>query len=565
MIEEGEEKPLLEFKSRTDVDDDNKGGFSTLPFIIGADGLEKMATFGLSPNMTVYLMGKYHMGMATASNVLFLWSSATNFMPIVWAVVSDSFLGQFYTIGFGQIICFLGIILLWLTTVIPNAKPPPCDKSSIHCYSATIPQFVFLCSSLGLISIGAGGIRSSCLAFGANQLRKGNFNQTRSLKESYFGWYYVSYAFSVLIGLTCIVYIQDNLGWSVGFAVPALLILLAMVLFFSASFWYIKPDSKTSLITDFVKVVVASCRNRHFKISDRTDVEYHHKNGLSNIHPSQKLRFLNKACVVKDPQCNTTTIGITTTSRNLCTVDQVEDLKSLLRLIPIWSSGMIMYVNICQATFPVLQAGSMNRKISSFEVPAASFSTLTVLSAIIYIIIYDRVFLPLASRVRGRPVRISAKTRMGFGIFLSFIAMLVTAAVESIRRTVDAANMSALWLVPQYCLNGFAEALNAIGQNELYFSELPRSMWSIAATMNGIGVASANLVASFVLNVVDRISKEGGNTSWISSDIDKGHYDYYYLVLAGLSMANMVYFLICSSAYGPLKGERDLAEEVEEF
>lgn len=73
----------------------------------GAEGLEKMASFGVSPNMTVYLMGKYHMGMTTASNVLFLWTSATNFMPIVWALISDSFLGQFYTIGFGSIICSL--------------------------------------------------------------------------------------------------------------------------------------------------------------------------------------------------------------------------------------------------------------------------------------------------------------------------------------------------------------------------------------------------------------------------------------------------------------------------
>ncbi|XP_073134482.1 protein NRT1/ PTR FAMILY 1.2-like isoform X2 [Henckelia pumila] len=539
MMEEGEEEPLLELGSCTngeDHDDDydnNKGGFRTLPFIIGADGLEKIATYGLTPNMTVYLMGQYHMGMTTASNVLFLWSSATNFMQIIWAIISDSFLGQFYTIGLGTIICFLGSILLWSTTMIPNAKPPPCDESSTHSCSPTFPQFVLLCSSLGLISIGAGGIRSSCLAFGANQLRKGKFKKTSRVKDSYFSWYYVSFTFSVLIALTCVVYIQDNLGWRVGFAVPALLLLLAV--------------------------------NRHLKLSDGTDVLYHYKNGSSNIPPSQKLRFLNKACIVKDPQGDTTANGFGTDSWNLCTVDQVEELKSLIRVIPIWCSGMIMYVNISQASFPVLQAASMNRKISSFEFPAASFNTLTVLSVIIWVLLYDRVFLPLASRVRGRQVRISTKTRMGFGVFLSFTAMLVTAAVESIRRTVVAANMSAMWLIPQYCLTGFAEASNAIAQNEFYFSELPRSMWSIAATLNWIGLAMANLVASFILNCVDMISKERGHKSWISSDIDEGHYDYYYLVLAGLSMANMLYYLVCSNAYGPLKGERNLAEEEDEF
>ncbi|XP_075522508.1 protein NRT1/ PTR FAMILY 1.2-like [Primulina tabacum] len=562
MEEEGEE-PLLELGSRTSGDDDdyNKGGFRTLPLIIGADGLEKMATFGVTPNMTVYLIGKYRMGITDVSNLMFLWSSATNFMPIIWAIVSDSFLGQFYTIGFGSTICFVGLILLWATTIIPYAKPPPSDESSPLCCSLMVPQFVFLCSALGLISIGSGGVRSSSLAFGANQLRKGNLKKTSCVKDSYFSWYYVSYTFSVLVAYTCVVYIQDNLGWRVGFAVPALLMLLAVFLFFSASLWYIKPGSKTSLVTDLIKVVVASYRNRHFKLSDRTDVVYHHNNGSSNIPPSRKLRFLNKACIVEDPHYGTTANGVASNSWTLCTVDQVEELKSLLRVLPIWSSGMIMYVNICQTSFAVLQAASMNRKISSFEFPAASFTTFTALSVIIWVILYDRVFLPLASRVRGRRVRISTKTRMGFGIFLSFISMLVTAAVESIRRAVPAANMSAIWLLPQYCLTGFAEASNVIAQSEFYFSELPRSMWSIAASMNGIGLAVANLVASFILNSINMISKAGGQESWISNDIDKGHYDYYYLILAGLSMANTVYFIVCSSAYGPLKGERNLAEE----
>ncbi|XP_073055374.1 protein NRT1/ PTR FAMILY 1.2-like [Primulina eburnea] len=563
--EEGEVVPLLELGSRNNEVDNNKGGFRTLPFIIGTEGLEKMATFGLSPNMTVYLMAQYHMGMTTASNVLFFWSSATNFMPIIWAIIADSFLGQFYAIGFGSIICFVGLVHLWLTTVIPNAKPPPCDESSAHLCSPSIPQFVFLCGSLGLISIGAGGVRSSALAFGANQLRKGNFKRTLCVKDSYFSWYYVSYTFSILIAFTCVIYIQDNLGWSVGFAVPALLMLLAVFVYFSASSWYINPDGKTSFVTNFVKVVVASYRNRHVKLSDKTDVFYHSKNGSSNIPPSRKLRFLNKACVVKDPQWDTTANVIATNSSNLCTVGQVEELKSLFRVIPIWFSGMIMFVNVSQPSFLVLQASSMDRKISSFEIPAASFGIFTVLSVIIWVILYDRVFLPLASRVRGQRVEISSRTRMGFGIFLSFIAMLVTAAVESKRRTVVAANMSAMWLIPQYCLTGFAEASNAIAQNEFYFSELPRSMWSIAATLNGIGLALANLVASFILNCVDVISKAGGQGSWISNDIDKGHYDYYYLVLAGLSMANMVYFIVCSSAYGPFKGERNLAEQDDEF
>lgn len=247
----------------------------------------------------------------------------------------------------------------------------------------------------------------------------------------------------------------------------------------------------------------------------------------------------------------------------LSTVEQVEELKALLRIVPIWSSGMIMQINLCQSTFPLLQAVSMDRHLTSgFEIPAASFSMFVVVAVILWVVLYDRAFLPLASRLKGRRFRLSTKRRMGFGIFLSFLAMVVSSTVEAFRRSLI--TMSALWLVPQNFLTGFAEASNAIAQNEFYFSELPRSMSSIASTLLGVGMCLANLVASFIMNTVDYLSRRGGNESWISTDIDEGHYDYYYLVLAGLSMANMVYFFVCSISFGKLKEEGKVEEEEED-
>ncbi|XP_057775927.1 protein NRT1/ PTR FAMILY 1.2-like isoform X2 [Salvia miltiorrhiza] len=560
-------EPLLESAQE-------KGGFRTLPFIIGNEALERMATFGLSPNMTLYLINEYHMQMTTAANVLFMWSAATNFMPIVGAVIADSYLGRFHTIGFGSIVCLVGIILLWSTAVIPQARPPPCDQSSIVCSPPMIFQFLYLCLSFGLISIGAGGIRSSSLAFGADQLEKKGFHKSPGAKQSYFGWYYASLTLSILVALTCVVYIQENLGWGVGFAVPGVLMLVAVISFFLASPFYVRFKSSSNLITGFAQVAVASFRNRHLKLSDSTSDLYLCRDGFGLMIPSEKLRFLNKACVVRDVGKELTPDGRAANPWRLCTVERVEELKALLRVIPIWFSGMIMSINMSQSTFPVLQAVSMDREItSSFEIPAASFGMFAVVAVILWVVLYDRAFLPLASRLMGRPVCVSARRRMAIGIFLSFLAMIVSAAVEAIRRSVAIETgksnhpqavmaMSALWLVPQNFLTGFAEASNAIAQNEFYFSELPRSMSSIASTLLGIGMCLANILASSIMNTVDYLSRQGGDESWISSNINKGHYDYYYLVLAGLSMANM-YFLGCSAAFGPSTEEGKLPEEEE--
>lgn len=185
-----------------------------------------------------------------------------------------------------------GVILLWSTTILPHVRPPPCDQPSNICTPPTTLQFLYLCMSLGLISIGAGGIRSSSLAFGADQLEKRGFHKDPGVKQSYFGWYYATYTFSILIAFTCVVYIQDNLGWGVGFAVPAVLMLFGATSFFLASPFYVRFKSSSSLITSFVQVAVASYRNRHLKLSDSTGYLYHCKNGSGLIFPTEKLRYI---------------------------------------------------------------------------------------------------------------------------------------------------------------------------------------------------------------------------------------------------------------------------------
>lgn len=71
------------------------------------EGFEKVASYGLTPNMILYLMREYHMGVAKGTNILFYWSAATNFLPIVGAFLSDVCLGRFLTIAIGSIISLL--------------------------------------------------------------------------------------------------------------------------------------------------------------------------------------------------------------------------------------------------------------------------------------------------------------------------------------------------------------------------------------------------------------------------------------------------------------------------
>lgn len=416
--------------------------------------------------------------------------------------------------------------------------------------------------------MGSGGIRSSTLSFGADQLvRTGEEGTTPSkggLLGSFFNWYYFSVCCALLFAFTCEVYIQDHMGWQAGFGFPLFLMLLSVISFFLASSFYVKVEPKSSLFTGLAQVIVASWRNPHSKLptQQRSERLYHVAKGSTLEKPSEKLRFLNKACLVKDPKQELTIEGAAVNPWHLCTVDQVEEFKSVLRIIPLWSTAIILGVNASQTSFLVLQANSMDRHIilsSSFEIPAGSFDTFSLITSILWLVLYDRVFIPWASKVKGKPTCLDTKTRMGIGFLLSIASLVVAAVVESIRRDratregtlsdYPSSKMSALWLVPQMCLLGLAETLFLIAQIEFFYSEFPKNMSSISSNLCGLAMSVASLVASLIMSLVNHVTKQGGQQSWVSGDVNKGHYDYYYCVLAGLSLLNYLYFWLCSRAY----------------
>ncbi|KAJ0523608.1 putative proton-dependent oligopeptide transporter family [Helianthus annuus] len=65
---------------------------------------------------------------------------------------------------------FQGMSLLWLTTMVPHLRPPPCNQSTETCKPPSTSQFAFLIVAFMFISLGAGGVKPCSLAFGAEQI-----------------------------------------------------------------------------------------------------------------------------------------------------------------------------------------------------------------------------------------------------------------------------------------------------------------------------------------------------------------------------------------------------------
>ncbi|KAF9600565.1 hypothetical protein IFM89_010051 [Coptis chinensis] len=92
-------------------------------------------------------------------------------------------------------------------------------------------------------------------------------------------------------------------------------------------------------------------------------------------------------------------------------------------------------VNISQQSFPLLQANSMDRHVTSnFQISAGSFSMFVIGTLTIWVAIYDRLVLLQLAKITGKRYGIGLKQRMGIGTALSCMAMAVSAIMESIRR-----------------------------------------------------------------------------------------------------------------------------------
>ncbi|CAN1151385.1 Protein NRT1/ PTR FAMILY 2.13 [Linum perenne] len=68
------------------------GGWRAMPYVLGNETCERLATVGLFANFQVYLTREFHMEQAKAAQLLNVWSGFTNFMPLVGAFICDAYM-----------------------------------------------------------------------------------------------------------------------------------------------------------------------------------------------------------------------------------------------------------------------------------------------------------------------------------------------------------------------------------------------------------------------------------------------------------------------------------------
>ncbi|KAI3936712.1 hypothetical protein MKX01_034141 [Papaver californicum] len=543
------------------------GGMKAMPFIIGNEIFEKLGNSGLTSNLLVYLTTVFNIKHVTAVIVLSIFHGTSAYTPLIGGYVADTYLGRFKTLGFAFIINLMGSILITLTAFITKLHPPKCVANDKHlCAEPTAPQWALLICAFGFLVIGGGGIRPCSLAFGVDQFNPNN-EAVKSSINSFINWYYFVVQTSFLVSLTLIAYVQSNLSWSIGLVLPTCLSVIAVCIFFTGSKIYVKLKPEGSPVTSLIQVLVAATMKWRLRHPENPEVSLFNRPPKSSMNSklgyTDQFRFLDKAAIVtvKD---KINTDGTVANLWRLCTIQQVEEVKCLARVVPIWASlSIFQLASSVQHTYVVLQALQLDRHIKKFEVPVSSYLAITHLSAFLWIPVYDRVIVPSLRKLTGNQGGITLLQRMGIGILLSIMAMLISALVEERRRGIALAfptlgitqnggaisSMPGFWLIPQLIFIGLAEAFNSTAQIEFYYKQFPENMRSIGMSTYILGMAVGNYLCGFIVSIVHRTTEGAATGNWLPEDLNKGRLDYFYYMITLVQLVNLLYFLVCSRWY----------------
>ncbi|XP_074378308.1 protein NRT1/ PTR FAMILY 8.1-like [Apium graveolens] len=532
------------------ADKQTTGGWNASPFIIVNEIAERLAFFAVGVSMVGYLVREMHESLPTAATHVTDWIGAAYVLTILGAFLADAYLGRFLTIIVFSCIYAVGMILLTISASIDSLRPAFCTARP--CIPATDGQSAFLYCSLALIALGTGGIKPCVSSFGADQFDEADEKEVLK-KYSFFNWFFFAINMGALLGITVMVYIQQEKGFGWGFAVPTV-IMFCSILVLGAGFSkyrYKKPMG--SPLTRFVQVIVVSVRNHMKGISVESEADlYEVRTQKSAILGAQKLahssqyRFLDKAAVISDPE------AFNATNRwRLCTVTQVEEFKCFIRVLPIWASTIALSISFAQlSTFFLSQAAVMDRKLgSSFVIPSGSVPVFSAINAIILVPIYEKVIVPFLRKRTGHRRGLTSLQRMGVGLFISIFALISAAVIEKNRREDPTpAKMSVFWLFPQFFLIGSAEVFTYVGQLEFFYDEATEGTKSISSAMFLSEIGIGSWLSTALVKIIEHATG-GQKEGWLRNDLNKSKLDNLYWILAGINGVNFFVYVFIAWRY----------------
>ncbi|KAI4965248.1 hypothetical protein ZWY2020_054935 [Hordeum vulgare] len=451
-------------------------------------------------NMVSYLRGTMNMGVAAAATTSTNFLAALQMFTIPAAFLADSYIKRFYT-----------VLIFAPVEILPA---PPRHLHDLH---------------------RRGAIRACLPALGGDQFDNADPVERR-LEASFFNWYTFSVSMGAFFGLIFIVWLENNKGWDVGFAVCAGIVLLGLLIWAAGSL-LLQP------------VIVVAWKKRNLKLpanpDDLNQMTGDDAEGLEVLHRTEGLQFLEKAAIIDNEARG---------SWSLCNITQVEETKIVCRMIPIFLTSALGYTPVSIIlSFTVQQGNTMDTRLGAIRVsPATLFLIPTIFQLVILV-------------------------RIGVGFVATVLASAAAALVETRRKGVAEGSglvdspagvpMSVFWLTPQFFLLGVVDVTSFVGLLEFFYSEASAGMKSIGSSVFYCMLGLSAWFSTLTIQLVNRVTRHGdGEAGWLDgANLNRSRLDSFYWLVCVLELVSLVVYLFLARRYLYRNDQRVAAEDDKEI
>ncbi|CAH9111753.1 unnamed protein product [Cuscuta epithymum] len=556
----GDDQPTVDWRGRP-ANPSKHGGMPAAAFVLGVQGFEIMAIGAVGNNLITYAMREMHFSLSRSANIVTNFVGTVFILALLGGFLSDSYLGCFWTMLIFAFLELSGFILLSVQAHLPQLKPPKCnmlgvDGDKLLCEEAKGMKALIFFVALYLVALGSGCVKPNMIAHGADQ-----FNQTQpKLLARYFNAAYFAFSVGQLIALTLLIWVQTHSGMDVGFGVSAAAMAMALICLVSGLLHYRNKPPQGSIFTPIAQVFVAAfLKRKHAFPSDPRMVHGSHSTTSHDvviIRYSNAFRWLDKACIKRDEGL------IKESPWRVCSVRQVDQVKTLISVIPIFACTIVFNTILAQLqTFSVQQASTMNTKLSkTFSIPPASLQAIPYILLIFLVPLYDTVFIPLARRVKGQGNKdgVTPLQRIGLGLFCATFSMVAAAIMENKRRNLSSHRVivSVFWITPQYVIFGLSEMLTAVGLIEFFYKQPLKGMQAFSTAITYCSYSFGFYLSSVLVSIVNKVTRRSSShgSGWLSdNDLNKDRLDLFYWLLAAISFLNFLNYLFWSAWYSRVR------------
>jgi len=401
---------------------------SQIKYLAWNEGCERFSFYGMTSILTIYMVTFLGVRESDAEANYHLFVFAVYLTPLLGAWLADRFFGRYR-------------IIFWLSLGYVFG----------HASIAIWDSPIGLVLGLSLIAIGAGGIKPTAAAYVGDQFDA----RSQHLLEKVYDLYYWMINLGSFAAMLIIPELLARFGPWVAFAVPGVLMAVALLIFWRGRRLYVNVAPTGPNPNGFFRVV-------RFAIEK-----------LGTSRPG--AHWLDVA-------------------RERFPGEAVEGVQAVFRIVGVFAPIAAFWALFFQyGSSWVLQAERMNRDPLGYTVKASQMASLNAIFVLLTIPVFAGVVYPVLQR-RGKKVLALKKMEVGM-----FVTVLSFVWVMGVQMALDAGlRPHVAWQVPAYLFLSIGEVLVSVTALEFAYTQAPASMKSVIMSLWYVTIAAGSLLTAGV-------------------------------------------------------------------